>query len=419
MAGTYPGRDGVIAYERNGDVWIRDPDSAEPAQLLVEDAGAPSWSPDGSKLAFERAAQGEQQVWISDITSGEATQLTTVDGLHAYEPTWLTKTTVVYRARSVDLSNPVAGSGHLFSQSISGGPAIDYRGPDPEGGSMAHINADGAGRVAFDEYYPVDTGDSGPPLGSRASILSGIFMASGNAKRTMVSTNGVAAFLPVWTPDRSGIAYTRRVVQSQCCDMNIYLTELGGSTRPLLPEPLSSGYYELAFSPQGDRLVFADAFAEQLFLVDVATGARSSLGAGEDPDWRPIPGVPNTVVGAKVKASGKQKQKLGAKPKIKAKLKASAKEAALVTATGKAFIPGKGKVVFKKKQGQLRAGKPKVLAMVPTNKAKAKKIAAAIAKYRNANKSQKKRLMVKAKVKVTFVDSEGAKVTRRITVKLI
>ncbi|MEV4313098.1 serine hydrolase [Actinocrispum sp. NPDC049592] len=62
--------------------------SGRPRQLTRGLADmAPSWSPDGTKVAFLRAQDGPPQVWLLPIDGGEPEQLTTLP-LGAGEPVW-------------------------------------------------------------------------------------------------------------------------------------------------------------------------------------------------------------------------------------------------------------------------------------------------------------------------------------------
>tara|TARA_R110001606_G_scaffold201756_1_gene349791 strand:+ start:4259 stop:7222 length:2964 start_codon:yes stop_codon:yes gene_type:complete len=66
------------AFAALGDIWIADLATGETTQL-TDDAFvdlSPSWSPDGSKLAFSTDRGGKTDIWLMDLASGVLTQLT-------------------------------------------------------------------------------------------------------------------------------------------------------------------------------------------------------------------------------------------------------------------------------------------------------------------------------------------------------
>lgn len=72
-----------------GDLWVADLEGGETTQLTDDDFidMSPSWSPDGSTIAFVSDRAGKSDVWLMDVASGEFTQLT--DGPRpANSPIW-------------------------------------------------------------------------------------------------------------------------------------------------------------------------------------------------------------------------------------------------------------------------------------------------------------------------------------------
>jgi dipeptidyl aminopeptidase/acylaminoacyl peptidase len=58
---AYPGENGKIAFERSGAIWTINPGGSQETQITngtsqMNDR-APAWSPDGTKVAFERRRQ--------------------------------------------------------------------------------------------------------------------------------------------------------------------------------------------------------------------------------------------------------------------------------------------------------------------------------------------------------------------------
>src|SRR5690242_1131693 len=77
------------ANRRTTQIYLVSVDGGEPRQLTNEKASssAPRWSPDGRRLAFVSARDGEAQIWTLDVDSNEARKVTRVAG-GASDPVW-------------------------------------------------------------------------------------------------------------------------------------------------------------------------------------------------------------------------------------------------------------------------------------------------------------------------------------------
>ncbi|MFL6277418.1 MAG: prolyl oligopeptidase family serine peptidase [Blastocatellia bacterium] len=77
------------ANRRTTQIYLIPIDGGEPRQLTNEktSSSAPRWSPDGRRLAFVSARDGEAQIWTMDVDSGEVKKITNV-ALGAADPAW-------------------------------------------------------------------------------------------------------------------------------------------------------------------------------------------------------------------------------------------------------------------------------------------------------------------------------------------
>lgn len=82
------GPSGELAYERGGDLWIREADGQERRLTSTPDADRePSWSPDGTWIAFHSNRSGNWDVWVIASTGGTPVRLTD-DPADDTSPSW-------------------------------------------------------------------------------------------------------------------------------------------------------------------------------------------------------------------------------------------------------------------------------------------------------------------------------------------
>ncbi len=86
--GSFPGRNGVIAYQTNDHVGPSGISTIDPitgaAQQIISDGGEPAWSADGARLAFVRAGG----IWVANANGSRQKRLTSgsIDRAPAWSP---------------------------------------------------------------------------------------------------------------------------------------------------------------------------------------------------------------------------------------------------------------------------------------------------------------------------------------------
>jgi len=155
--------DGRLVFERIADrrtvrsVVAADVRDGSRAELLREtddrgvvSMGAPTVSPDGTRLALALSLDGWDHLYVVDAETGERTQLTSGEfedkGLAGSTPEWVDDRTLLFASNRRD-----AGQRHLFAVDTETGsvtPVVESPGtnvhpkPSPDGETVAYVHAD-------------------------------------------------------------------------------------------------------------------------------------------------------------------------------------------------------------------------------------------------------------------------------------
>jgi dipeptidyl aminopeptidase/acylaminoacyl peptidase len=193
---AFPGTNGVIAYEKAGDIWLTNSDGVDSFSVNLTNSPAsdrePSVSPDGRKVAFDSdlGSGSDPEIFILDLYTGARRQLTsnaTFDG----DPAW-----------------------------------------SPDGRTLAYVApTDVPGRSDWDLW---------------------IRNTDGTGTRTNFTSTSTASDLsPSWSPDGNEIAFHAFDIG------DILIRGFGGATRTIGTDasPLSN-YKDPSWSPDGSRIAY-------------------------------------------------------------------------------------------------------------------------------------------------------------------
>jgi TolB protein len=228
------------------------------------EANHPSWSPDGSKLAFDVEEGGDTEIYVVDADGSNLSKLTSTDGWN-FLPAWSpdgSRIAYVHASKSnhdiwlmdADGSNPVR---------LTRDPDFDL---NPTWSPDASMLAFESNRTGSPEIYVMNVD------GSDVSMLTDAPGFDGS---------------PDWSPDGRWIAFV-----SDRDGPGIYLMERDGTGVRKLVGGKQVGPMEPEWSPDGARLVYTSSPGADgsvgIYVVDLASGQTQALTEPGDvccPSW--------------------------------------------------------------------------------------------------------------------------------------
>jgi Tol biopolymer transport system component len=231
-----------------------DPSSPQGLYFQTE----PTWSPDGTQIAFSSRRDGESHLYVMHADGTGARRLT--NSSHPDDhPSWSPNGKRILFARG----------GALFVVPASGGAAHPVGRPLGEAADPAW-SPDGT-MIAYDYREP------GTPIHELY-----VMRADGSGKRQLTKLQHVSG-LPAWSPDGKRIAF-----QSDARLGHFEIYTIGADGKGLRQVSRATGdAFEPAWSPDG-RLSFSRDGA--IWVDDNGTQSQLTSGKNNDssPAWRPV-----------------------------------------------------------------------------------------------------------------------------------
>jgi Tol biopolymer transport system component len=270
-AGAFPGKNGKIAFYANmpPQIFVVNPDGTGRQQLTQSNTisnSHPTWSPDGTKIAYQSGTAGAWSIWIMNADGSGAHQLTS--GTSAGQPDW-----------------------------SPNGAMIAYINA---AGNLAVVNADGTGTPT--ELTTGGLGDAQPawsPDGTKIAFVRGgthIFILTvATLSVTQLSVSGTTVeWQPCWSPDGSKIVFYTIGPQP-----GIYVVDATGGAATLL---LSGSDYQMPYwSPDGTKIAVSAVTFGSIHVMNAdgsgLTDITPDLTLTGVPSWQRIPPVVGAPVG--------------------------------------------------------------------------------------------------------------------------
>jgi Tol biopolymer transport system component len=264
---AFPGFNGKIAFSA-GDIYAINPDGTGLAGLTTDgydsDDDLPSWSPDGSRVAFVSDRDGNDEIYVMDADGTNQTRLTDDPGAE-HDPAW-----------SAD------GSKLLFASDRDGNWEIYV------------VNLDGSGLMRLTDNPAVDADPDWSPLDDQIAFSSerdGNFdvysMAVDGSNPTNLTNDPAPDGEPDYSPDGARIAFSR----VEGIFSRVFSMELDGSGQTSVSS-YSVGAGGPSWSPDGTMIAYSGLVrvhgSPKVFVVDVDDGHTTELTSGINPDWQPL-----------------------------------------------------------------------------------------------------------------------------------
>jgi TolB protein len=294
---TFPGPNGKIAYEGNGNtIRLMNPDGSGPFQpfkgAVVQ--ASPAFSPDGRLVAFDSG----RNIWVGPADgSSPAIQVTKADA-NDKEPAFSPD------GQRLAFQRGLVGNGEIFIVRLDGTGLVNVSNDAIRIDSTPDWSPDGS-RIAYtgDECF-TDAPQGGPCVFVMNADGSGKVNLTPEEKRAECDNGSQAPGYshahhssdPSWSPDGSRIAFTGYydLCMTSLGGGEIWTMNPDGSGKTNVTKDVALPDAQPAFSPDGSTIVFYSTNRDGkqgLFTIPAGGGAPTRLTTGEDPDpnWGRVP----------------------------------------------------------------------------------------------------------------------------------
>ncbi len=258
---TVPGAIGRIVFVSGAEIYVRDFAGSTPIRLTnnTADDGNPKWSPEGSRIAFDRGpSKGAHDLWVMDPDGTNEKNLTNGVGSVNVPTDWSPDGLRILFASDRGGTNndlwiirPDGSDPQQLTETTENEWAASW---SADGTSIVYersndiwlMDADGSNQRALLERPEIDGRPAWSPNGRQIAFTSGqggvdnvwIMNADGSQPYSLTNSIGWESYAPVWSPDGFKIAYT----SDRDGDSDIWMMDADGTNHTHLTDnPANEG----------------------------------------------------------------------------------------------------------------------------------------------------------------------------------
>ena len=266
----------LVAWQSGSQIWVMSNEGTNKQALTsLGSNGAPAWSPDGTKIAFESNRSGNYDIWVMNADGTGQTNLTNVAG-NDVSAAWSPN------GSRIAFDSDRTGNRDVFTMLANGTGQINLTASSPGLDTDPDYSPDGA-RIAF--------------VSDRGTFTSVWTMDTGGGNTVNVTSASIYDADPSWSPDGSHIVFTRDA-GGQTFNLwtargdgtaKLRLTDAAGGQRNSFPDWGSRPAEQvITLEPVADTFVRAgdpDTAHGAATTFDVHAGASTYCGDGPGPAY--------------------------------------------------------------------------------------------------------------------------------------
>ena len=254
-----------IAFASGSDIYVMEPDGGGRANLTnsPDDDFSPTWSPNGDKIAFLSRGQGGSDIHVVDADGTGRGNLTNVPGAY------------------IDLAWSPDGAKIAFASNRAGSSQAPETPFTPPEWQLYVISADGSGETRLTFDGTVNVSPTWSPDGTRIAFQSDrdgdpdIYVVNSDGTGlSQLTDNERPDLLPAWSPDGRQIAFVSDRPKTEfrsdiSAGWDLYIMNADGTDQFALTNVPNINFGRPSWSPDGRYLVFDGRYAS---AVQTAAG---------------------------------------------------------------------------------------------------------------------------------------------------